>query len=176
MRLSVQSAVLTLTMAAGLAAMAMGNEVLLEDVEVTEGVHWIYLPAGLRMGFVLVCPLEGALAIFLASLVMASRDPSLTPALVVASALVTAAGPALARVVAISRMGLSADLGNLSWRLLLGLSIVFAVCSTTLHQAFYSALGREPAFLPMLIGDTLGCLICLYGIKASLMLWRRLKA
>lgn len=164
---------LTLVMAGVLMALALGNEQLLRDTEVTPGVNWIYLPAGLRLCYALVLPVEGTLAIFLATLLLASRDPSLSMPLVVVNALVTAAGPLLARAVAVQRLGLQTNLANLTGRMLWSLAAVFGIFSTTLHQAFYASIGREPAFLSMWIGDTLGCLLCLYGLKALAIGWRR---
>jgi hypothetical protein len=75
--------VTTLAMATGLIILAIGNEYLLQWTEVTNGVNWIYLPAGLRMCYALVLPLQGTLAIFLASVALASRDPSLSGLLIV---------------------------------------------------------------------------------------------
>jgi len=170
---ALKAALTTLFMAAALVALAMGNEHLLHVTEVTEGVNWIYLPAGLRMCYLLVLPAQGTVAIFIATLILAARDPSLTPFSVVANAVVTSLGPLLARTVAIQRLGLQRNLENLDTRMLLVLAVVFGVFSTSLHQAFFSAIGRESAFLLMLIGDTLGCLLCLYGLKGLAMLWRR---
>lgn len=163
-------------MATGLVALAVGNEHLLRATEVSNGVHWIYLPAGLRMCFVLVMPLQGSLAIFAASLVMASRDPAYGPGLVLASAAVTAAGPILARTVALQRLGLEANLANLNARMLWALAALFGLFSTALHQAFYTAIGRDPAWFSMWVGDTLGCLLCLYGLKGLAIAWRNWKA
>lgn len=162
----------TMAMAAGLVVLAVGNEHLLRWTEVTPGVNWIYLPAGLRMCYALVLPVQGTIAIFLASLVMASRDPDLSFLLVVAGACVTAAGPALARVVALQRLGLRPNLENLNSRMLWTLAAVFGLFSSTLHQAYYAAIDRDPAWLSMWIGDTLGCLLCLYGLKGLTIWWR----
>lgn len=160
-------------MAGGLILLALVNEHLLWATEVTAGVHWIYLPAGLRMCFVLLLPLQGTLAIFLGSLYMASLDPSLDAGLVCVNAAVTAAGPILAQMVARHWMGLHANLDNLSARRLLSLAIVFGSFSTTLHQAFFAALGRQPAFMSMWVGDTVGCLLCLYIFKGLFHAWQR---
>ena len=165
-------ALTTLAMATGLVVLALGNEHLLRDTEVARGVNWIYLPAGLRMCFVLVLPVQGSVAIFAATLLLASRDPTMSWALVAANAGVTAIGPILARTVALQRLGLRPNLENLSSRMLWVLAALFGVFSTALHQAFFAAIGREPAFLSMWIGDTLGCLLCLYGLKGLASLWR----
>lgn len=163
----------TAAMAVCLVVLALGNEHLLRATEVSNGVNWIYLPAGLRMCYVLVLPLQGTVAIFAASVFMAARDPTLTWALVGASAAITAAGPILARLVAVQRLGLRPNLENLNSRMLWLLAAVFGVFSTALHQAFYSAIGREPALFLMWMGDTLGCLICLYGLKGLTAIWRQ---
>lgn len=166
--------VTTLAMATGLIILAIGNEYLLQWTEVTNGVNWIYLPAGLRMCYALVLPLQGTLAIFLASVALASRDPSLSGLLIVLGACVTAAGPLLARVVAMTRLGLQPNLENLTARMLWTMAALFGLFSSTLHQAYYAWLGREPAWVSMWMGDTLGCLLCLYGLKAAMSLWRRM--
>ena len=165
----------TLVMAVGLVALGLANEHLLRGTEVTSGVNWIYLPAGLRMCYVLVLPLHGAAAIFAASLVLAMRDDTFGLPLIVISACITASGPILARAVAIQRLGLQPNLENLSFNRLWQLAMVFGLFSTVLHQAFYAAIGREPAFLSMWIGDTLGCLLCLYGFKGLAAAWRKWK-
>lgn len=152
-------------MVAGLVVLAIGNETLLRTTEVTLGVNWIYLPAGLRMCYVLVLPIQGTVAIFLATLLLAQRDPTLTPLLVALNAAVTATGPILARIVAVQRMGLQPNLANLNSRMLWSLAAVFGLFTTSLHQAFFAAIGRESAYLSMWIGDTVGCLLCLYGLK-----------
>jgi hypothetical protein len=163
----------TAAMTVGLVALALGNEQLLRATEVSNGVNWIYLPAGLRMCFVLVLPVQGALAIFAASLFMAARDPTLSWALVGACAAVTTSGPILARLVAVQQLGLRPNLENLNSRMLWLLAAVFGAFNTALVQAFYSAIGRESALFLMWIGDTLGCLICLYGLKGLAAIWRQ---
>ena len=162
----------TVAMAGGLFVLAIGNEKLLRFTEVTHGVNWIYLPAGLRMCYVLVLPVQGTLAVFLASALMAWRDSSLTWPMVVVGACITAAAPLLARVVALQRLGLQPNLENLDSRMLLNLTLVFGLFSTTLHQAWYVFLGRESAFMMMWLGDALGALLCLYGLKGLAAVWR----
>jgi hypothetical protein len=159
-------------MAAALVALALGNDHLLRSTEVTPGVNWIYLPAGLRMCYVLVLPVQGSLAILVASLFLAARDPAYGWPLVIAIAAIATAGPALARILAVQWLGLQPNLDNLTSRMLWKLAALFGLVSTTMHQAFYTAIGREPAFLAMWVGDTLGCLLCLYGLRGLAPLWR----
>jgi hypothetical protein len=54
--------VTTIAMATGLVILAVCNEHLLRWTEVTHGVNWIYLRAGLRMCCALVLPLQGTVA------------------------------------------------------------------------------------------------------------------
>lgn len=173
MQRALKAALATLAMGALLALVALANEQLLRQTEVAPGVNWIYLPAGLRMCYVLVLPLQGALAIFLATAALASRDPELNALLTVANAAVTATGPTLARIVALQRLGLQPDLSNLTSGMLWLLAALFGLFSTTLHQAFYASIGRDSAFFSMWVGDTLGCLLCLYGLKGMATLWHR---
>lgn len=167
--------VTTMVMATCLLILAVSNEHLLRWTEVSTGVNWIYLPAGLRMCYALVLPLQGTLAIFLASLLMGSRDPTLSGLLVVIGACITAAGPVIARAVAMHWLGLQPNLENLTGRMLWIMAAVFGLFSSALHQAYYVTLGRDPAWLSMWLGDTLGCLICLYGLKAAISVWRRIE-
>jgi hypothetical protein len=163
-------------MAAGLVVMALGNEHLLRSTEVASGVNWIYLPAGLRLCYVLVVPVQGTVAIFAASLLMASRDPDLQWAHVLASACVTAAGPLLARMVSMHLLTIRPNLDNLTSGMLCVMAALFGVFSTSLHQAFYASIGRDQAWLSMWVGDTLGCLLCLYllkGVIKALRSWSR---
>jgi hypothetical protein len=171
---ALKAALATLAVGALLALMALANENLPRQTEVAPGVNWIYLPAGLRMCCALVPPLQGALAIFLATAAMASRDPELNALLTLANAAVTTTGPTLARIVALQRRGLQPDLSNLKSGMLWLLAALFGLFRTTLHHAFYaSSIGRDSAFFSMWVGDTLGCLLCLYGLKGMATLWHR---
>jgi|GEM_PF-1671981 len=162
-----------IALSTGLVVLAVGNDHLLRWTEVTPDVNWTYLPAGLRMCYALVLPIQGTLAIFLATMVLASRDPNLAFVLIVATACGAAAGPTLARLVAVQHLGLRPDLENLNSRMLWALSALFGLFSSTFHRAFFTARDRDPAWLSMWIGHTLGCLLCLYGLKGLTLWWRK---
>lgn len=115
-------------MALAYSALALGNEWLLASTQYGKGVHWVYVPAGLRLTFVLIMPWAGALGISLAAFVMALRDPELTMALAALNGAVTGIAPVLARQVAVTRMGLSDDLSELNWLKLIKLCVLL-VCS-----------------------------------------------
>ena len=64
-------------MALAYMGLALGNEWLLASTEYGKGVNWVYVPAGLRLTFVLIMPWAGAIAISIGSFAMALRDPDL---------------------------------------------------------------------------------------------------
>ena len=165
-------------MALAYSALALGNDWLLASTQYGKGVHWVYVPAGLRLIFVLIMPWAGALGISLAAFVMALRDPELTMALAALNGGVTGIAPVLARQVAVTRMGLSDDLSELNWLKLIKLCVLFGLFSSTCHQAFFAWLGRDAGLfagaIPMFVGDTLGAIVCLYLMKTALSLRSRL--
>lgn len=132
-----------------------------------DGVDWIYLPAGVRLALVLVFPLEAALGITLASMMVAwdslADNRWFTAA---GTGLVSGFAPLLARSLAVNGLGLSANLESLNARLLLVLAGLFGIVNAFLHQAWYWAVGRSGNFLDqvvvMALGDFLGALIVLY--------------
>jgi hypothetical protein len=166
-------------MASAYVGLALGNEWAMSAFEYGKGVNWVYVPAGLRLIFVLILPLEGGLAITLGSIYLSARDPELTPALAALNGCVTGIAPYLAREVAIARMGLRDDLHQLDPAVLTKLCLLFGLFSSTFHQAFFAWLGREAGLfsgaIPMFVGDTLGALLCLFLFKAALDAWARLR-
>ena len=165
-------------MALAYISLALGNEWLLASTKYGKGVNWVYVPAGLRLTFVLIMPWAGAIAISIGSFAMALRDPDLNLLLAALNGVVTGIAPVLARQVAIAQMGLSDDLHELNRALLIKLCVLFGLFSSTCHQAFFAWLGRDAGLfagaIPMFVGDTLGALVCLYLMKTALNLRSRL--
>ena len=151
---------------------ALANEWLLQATEYGKGVHWVYIPAGLRLCFTLVMPWAGPVAIALGSFYLALRDPELSALQAAINGLTSGMAPWLARQVAIRHLGLKPDLRELDVKLLLKLCILFGLFSSTLHQAFFAWVGREAGLdaghIPMFIVDTLGALLCLYLLRLSM--------
>jgi hypothetical protein len=64
---------------------------------------------------------------------------------------------------------LEPSLGNLTARRLLQMALIFSLISAVLHQALYVPTGLSGSFIKgsavMTVGDFVGCLMVLYGLK-----------
>lgn len=149
---------------------ALANDWLLQATAYGKGVHWVYVPAGLRLCFALVMPWAGPVAVALGTFMMALRDPELSTVQAALNGVVSGLAPWMARQVAVVTLGLKPDLRDLDVKLLIKLCILFGLFSSTLHQAFFAWLGRDAGLdaghIPMFVGDTLGAVLCLYLLRA----------
>ena len=164
---------ITVLMSSAYVAAALLNGWVLASLEYASGVHWIYVPAGLRMCFALVMPIAGPVAIGLGSFVLSLQDHTHTWVTAMVNGVVTGTAPWLARKLAMRRYAIEEGLSNLTALNLLRLSLFFGLLSSSFHQAWYALLGREMAgitsgWLPMFIGDTAGAIVCLYIFKGIL--------
>jgi hypothetical protein len=149
------------------------NDWLFRALAYAQGVSWVFLPSGLRLGLVLMFGGAGAIGVVIGSLFVGlDRDQPLE--VTIAAALLSGLAPWLARWVCLSTLGLRADLSNLKARQLLQMALVFAVISAVLHQVLYVSTGLSESLLKgtavMALGDLLGTLLVLYGLKVSLSL------
>ena len=143
------------------------NDLLFASIGYAAGVHWVFLPSGLRLVFVLVFGWLGALGIALASFVIASPWSSQLGLLDCAvTGFISGFAPLLARAISIYGLGLRANLEGLTGLTLLKTALVFAVISPVLHQLWYTWNRDTQEFLAntsvMIVGDLLGTLIVLY--------------
>jgi len=151
------------------------NDWLTTELMYGLGVHWIYLPAGLRLFLILIFGLPGALGISFSSFLLSYYG--VFPQDLVACigiALISGFAPYLARIFVLNNIQLESDLGNLSFQRLMMCILLFALLSAGLHQWWFSIMGLENTgtinhFLVMLLGDILGSLLLIaifkYGIK-----------
>lgn len=147
------------------------NDWFFSNLIYRDGVNWIFLPAGFRIILVLVLGLKGALGIVLGSLFISRElfnqnwgDVALV------NALLSGFTPWLVMKVMVHRRTLSLNLGQLTSQELLNFTLIYAAASAWLHQASWSMMGWRDVNLwvdvwPMFVGDTLGALIMLYGMK-----------
>lgn len=152
----------------------MTNDWLFKQTEFTQGIAWIYLPAGVR----LICTLlfaEAALAgIFGASLLAASlynlfpADPITT----VGYAVISALAPYLAYRFTLEGMDLRRSLTNLTTARLLLCVLLYALSNPLLQLIWFAFRGVSYHFwsglIVMSIGDLVGSLIVVYLIKTLL--------
>ena len=157
------------TVLAGLAYILayLFNEHFLSFTRFADGVNWIYLPSGLRLTLVLVFGAPAALGIAWSSMLLALWPygwDNWPQALV--TGLISGGAPWIALLLCRRVLGLQADLSGLQARTLLMMSLIFAITSAALHQAWYGwsqpAPGRALQFAVMALGDLAGTLLVLY--------------
>jgi len=129
-------------------------------------VDWIFLPSGLRLAFVLVFLLDGALGIALASMIITYQqyfDGDYVKLLVSGS--LAGIGPYAAMQAASFILKLDEELTNLSSIGVFKLAVFFAFVSSLIHQLWYFWIGTNEQFVDtlivMFIGDLLGSIVVL---------------
>jgi len=155
------------------------NNLLFSALTFSAGVNWIFLPSGLRLAFILVFGLSGALGIALASIVTSLLfffEGDWLSSIV--TGLISGGAPLLARKFCVDFLGLGADLQGLSGAGLLKMAGVFAIISPLMHQLWFVSQGVTQDFWSstsaMVVGDLLGSLAVLYLARWA-MLARRQK-
>jgi len=146
------------------------NNALFTSFSFSAGVNWIFLPSGLRLAFILVFGVWGAIGITLASFtihLLFYFDGSFVSA--VGTGLISGFAPLLARAICVDLIKLDVELKNLSAGTLLKVAVVFAVSSPVLHQIWFTLRGQTENFMNntavMAIGDLTGTLVVLYLAK-----------
>lgn len=153
------------------------NQWCFAELEFAPGVHWIFLPAGLRLLCTLLFAGAGAFGIFLASVaIMRLNFPELDVLTSMGAACVSAGAPYLVYRISL-HFGMPATLLQLNTVRLLMLTIVFAATSALTHQIWFVIRGHSDDLLTgfgaMFTGDLLGSLLLLYLIKILLATGRR---
>jgi hypothetical protein len=149
------------------------NSLLFSSFEYSNNVHWIFLPSGLRLAFVLVFGVWGAIGIVFASIatnLIHYFDGDLTTAIV--AGLISGLGPLLARSMCMHFYSLDIDLKKLTVHLLFKATTLFAVLSAVLHQLWLTYRGYSEDFISstaaMAFGDFFGTIVLLYTAKYML--------
>ena len=147
------------------------NDWLFQALVYAEGVNWVFLPSGLRLALVLIFGGAGAVGVILGSL-MAGLDNPQSTEVTLAAAVLSGLAPWLARWLCSKALWLRSDLSNLNTSQLLQMALVFAVISAVLHQTLYVSTGLSDSLVKgtavMALGDLLGTLLVLYGLKLGL--------
>ncbi len=147
------------------------QNLLFQFTEHMPGVNWFYLPAGLRVLFVLVAGIYGALGIFFATLVInLLHMPDLSGVLLLLTSVASGFGAWAALWLLRWRGVIVEGLQGMTVTALLQFAWVYAVFNALFHQGTWWAFNREGAMLsvdiwPMFVGDLLGALAFLYGWK-----------
>ncbi len=136
-------------------------------------VDWIFLPSGLRLAFVLIFLLDGALGIAIASIFITYQqyfDGNYLKLLISGS--LAGIGPYIAWRFASVFLKLNKEMTNLSSVGLFKLAVFFAFISAVIHQLWYFWIGTNEQFLDtlvvMFLGDLFGTMVVLGALQMLL--------
>jgi hypothetical protein len=152
----------------------MTNDWLFKHIEFTQGIAWIYLPAGIRLICTLLFAEAGVLGILIGSLLTSSLyalfpgDPVTT----IGYSVISALAPYLAYRFTLQEMRLQPSLSNLTPASLLACILLYGLANPLLQLVWFVLRGISYHFwsglIVMSIGDLSGSLIVVYAIKLLL--------
>lgn len=155
------------------------NDWLFSIFQYSEGISWVFLPAGFRVILVLVMGLPGALGLVLGSWFI-DRDLFTQSGATLAflNGVVGGLTPWLVMKYLTQRQWLSPQLQSLNVLQLLNMTLIFAAASALAHQLVWLLMERPNLNIwvdiwPMFVGNALGALLMLYGFKFVLDRMRR---
>ena len=142
------------------------NIIFFGSLNYSHRVDWVFLPSGLRLTFVLIFALEGAVGIMLASTLLTYLlyfDGNYLNLFITGS--LAGLAPLIARQIAIDYLKLDKELLNLNQYVLIKVSVLFAIISPLVHQLWHFWIGRTESFLTsaavMMVGDWFGTVLVL---------------
>jgi hypothetical protein len=154
------------------------NQSVFEHFSVSENISWIFLPAGLRLFFILVYRHQALVGLFLGSLLASVHltQETLSP-FTLCLALASTLNPLIA-LYAVEKWSshFSLTLQNLTLEAMMSLAIILAFFGTTLHHLIF--LGFEKTLqenflgelLTMFFGDLFGIVIMMGLLTLALKL------
>lgn len=174
LRDAAEAAALSLVSASLFTGFFQVNALIFSHLEFSQGVNWLFLPAGFRVLLVLTMGLPGCLGIFLGNLFLDQdhlRHGHTSITLMTAA--ISGFTPWLVMKAMIKLHLLNEHLQDLTHQQLLQFTLLYAVANAVLHQWLWSI---NPEHLhnvwveiwPMFIGDALGALIVIYAFKGLL--------
>ena len=154
------------------------NQYLFEDLTFSQGVNWVFIPSGLRLLFVLVFWEAGAVGVMAGSIFVNYTFSPDTHFFNWMSGVLSGASPLLAHAIATRIFGFDISLSGFHARLLLKVSVLFALISSVLHQCWYFFAGKTDNVISsvavMGLGDWLGTVLVLTSVTYTLKIFRRL--
>ena len=150
------------------------NEAAFIWLEQSNGINWVFLPAGIRLLATLLFGFAGFVGLLLVGLYLNFHHFVFQDEVrALSGALAGAGGPYLAYLFAKHWFDLGPRLGNLTARRLLFTGVLCGLMSPVSHHAFIwvqTGLVDWTALLAMATGDIVGILIVLYIAKGLLTL------
>lgn len=147
------------------------NDLIFSIFEYSDGISWVFLPAGFRVILVLIMGLPGALGLMLGSwFIDRELFTQNAAALAFLNGIVGGLTPWLVMKLLIHRQWLNPKLQSFNAFLLLKMTLIFAATSALAHQLVWLMLDRPHLNIwvdiwPMFIGNATGALLMLYGFK-----------
>jgi hypothetical protein len=166
-----ESTALTLASAVLFVGFFQLNDLIFSIFQYSDGISWVFLPAGFRVILVLIMGLPGALGLMLGSwFIDRELFSQNAAALAFLNGIVGGLTPWLVFKFLIHRQWLDPKLQSLNALLLLKMTLIFAATSALVHQLVWLVLDRPHLNIwvdiwPMFVGDALGALLMLYGFK-----------
>jgi hypothetical protein len=150
----------------------MLNQWAFQAFHVTETISWVFLPAGLRLFFVIVYRWSALPGIFLGSFAAALiNTPNESYVFDACLALASTLNPLIALlIVERTSKHLTLSLENISLRVIMSLAIVQAFFCTTLHHLIFINFDKSmQAYLlhdlmSMFVGDLIGITLMMTGL------------
>ena len=150
------------------------NELFFIQLEQSNGVNWVFLPAGIRLLATLLFGSAGFLGLLLAGFYLNFNHFAFPDEFrVVSGAIAGAIGPYLAYLFAKHWFDLGPRLGNLTPQRLLFTGLLCGLMSPICHHALLwvqTGMVDWTALTAMIIGDLVGILIVLYLAKGVIRL------
>jgi hypothetical protein len=150
------------------------NELIFIRLEQSNGVNWVFLPAGIRLLATLFFGFAGFVGLLLASLYLNFHHFAFPDEVrAVSGAIAAAGGPYLAYLFAKHWFDLGPRLRNLTAQRLLFTGVLCGLMSPAFHHAFIwvqTGLVDWTALVAMITGDIVGVLIVLYAAKGLITL------
>jgi hypothetical protein len=140
------------------------NQQFFNAYEFSFGVNWIYIPSGVQLLLVLVSGVYGAIGIFIASFIIGLKDYYLDSVfLTLITAFISGGSPLLARKICFDFLGVDKNLRNITFKLIVQMSLIFGLISASLHQLWFFYNSRSDDFLNNLLvmfsGDIAGTML-----------------
>jgi hypothetical protein len=140
------------------------NKLFFASYEFSYGVNWIFIPSGIQLLLVLVAGVYGAIGIFLASVVIGLQNYYLDSVfLTLITALISGGSPLVARKICFDFLGVDKNLRNITFSLIVKMSLIFGFISASLHQVWFFYNNKSDDFLNSLLvmfsGDIAGTML-----------------
>jgi len=146
------------------------NQQFFNAYEFSFGVNWVFIPSGIQLLLVLVSGVYGAIGIFIASFIIGLKDYYLDSVfLTLITAFISGGSPLLARKICFDFLGVDKNLRNITFKLIVQISLIFGLISASIHQVWFFYNSRSDDFLNNLLvmfsGDIAGTMLVLLSVS-----------